>query len=99
MSDLHEWWLATELEDPEPTHVVTFRPVVRVRLALAPGAEASEVVAAAAAAWRRALSTAEGGPVAWTEQLWQQPLGDHGLVVRVEVPDAEVHVDPNEAET
>ncbi len=92
-ADLHGWWLATELTDPEVTHVVTFRPVVRVALALAPGAEASEVIAAATAAWRAALASAEGGPVAWSEQLWQRPLGDHGLVVRVEIPDAEVHVE------
>ena len=95
--DLHEWWLAAETRDPEVTHVVTFRPVVRIRLALVPGAKASEVIEAAAAAWRAGLSSAEEGPVAWSAELWQRPLGDDGLVVGVEVVASEMAVECQEA--
>lgn len=97
-ADLHEWWLATETEDPAPTHIITFRPVLRVRLALAPGADATRVIAAAVAAWTDGLSSTEEGPVAWAAELWQRPLGDDGLVVGVEVVAAETDVETEEGE-
>jgi len=96
-ADLHEWWLATESEDPPTSHVVTFRPVVRVRLALAPGADESQVIAAAIAAWKDGLASKEG-PVSWVAELWQRPLGDDGLVVGVEVVAADAAVEREEAE-
>jgi hypothetical protein len=72
MEERRRWWSTCEVADPEATHVVTFRPVVRVRLALVPGADAEEVIAGAVASW--------------TEELASTPdLAGEGVVLDVDV--------------
>ena len=79
------WWSACELADPEATHVVTFRPVVRVRLALVPAADAAVVIAGAVAAWTEELGGTDRGDGRWSSELWGSALSGEGMVVDVDV--------------
>lgn len=81
------WWSACELADPEATHVVTFRPVVRVRLALVPGADGAAVIAGAVAAWTEELASTDDGDGRWSSELWGSALAGEGMVVDVDVVD------------
>ena len=78
------WWAGAE---HEVTHEVTFRPVVRLRVAVPAGADVDEVVAAATASWARALEGCDDEGRRWVGELWFAALGDDALVVDVEVLD------------
>lgn len=79
------WWETCEIGDPEVTHVVTFRPVVRVRLALAPGADAGAAVARAVASWTEELASTDIGDGRWSSELWGSALVGDGVVIDVDV--------------
>ena len=80
-----QWWSTCEVADPEVTHVVTFRPVVRVRLALAPGADAEVVIAGAVASWTQELASTDDGDGRLSSELWGTALAGEGVVVAVDV--------------
>lgn len=79
------WWSTCEVADPETTHEVTFRPVVRVRLALAPGADPAAVIAGAVASWTEELASTADGDGRWSSELWGTALAGEGVVVDVDV--------------
>lgn len=79
------WWSTCEVADPEATHEVTFRPVVRVRLALAPRADAAGVIAGAVASWTQELASTDDGDGRWSSELWGDALAGEGVVVDVDV--------------
>ncbi|MFN2505155.1 MAG: hypothetical protein ABR540_13175 [Acidimicrobiales bacterium] len=79
------WWATCEDDDPEATHEITFRPVVRVRLALAPGADATAVIAGAVASWTQELASTDDGDGRWSSELWGTALEGEGVVVNVDV--------------
>ena len=80
------WWdSGGGRDDPPPSHVVEFRPVLRVRLALAPGADAEAVARAAAAYWAAALHGYDGQGRRWEAEFWGAGAGDDALVLGVEV--------------
>ena len=91
------WWASWEGEDqPPPTHVVEFRPVVRVQLAVAPGADAEAVAGAAVAAWQAALHGYDDQGRRWEAEFWGAGAGDAALVLGVEVVAATASVHPRE---
>lgn len=92
---LGAWWSRWEHEDPPATHVVTFRPVVQVRLALAPGVDPGRVIAEAARAWAGELSDQEAAGRRGRPEFWGASLGDSGLVVEVEHIDASYTIESN----
>ena len=79
------WWSTCELADPEVTHEVTLRPVVRVRLALAPGADVAAVIAGAVASWTQELASTPDVNGRWSSELWGTALEGEGVVVDVDV--------------
>jgi hypothetical protein len=85
MEERRRWWSTCEVADPEATHVVTFRPVVRVRLALVPGADAEEVIAGAVASWTEELASTPDGDGRWSSELWGTDLAGEGVVLDVDV--------------
>lgn len=95
-NSVEAWWSRWERDDPPATHVVTFRPVVQVRLALAPGVDADRVIAEAVAAWAGELSGDETPDGRGRAEFWGASLGDAGVVVEVDNIDAgyAVEADP-----
>ena len=93
--DIEAWWSRWEREDPPATHLVTFRPVVQVRVALAPGVDPDRVLAEAVAAWAGELSGEEPAEDRARAECWGASLGDAGLVVGVEHIDAGYSVEAN----
>ncbi len=89
------WWASWEEEDRPPTHVVEFRPVVRVRLAVAEGADADEVARTAAARWEAALHGYDERGNRAEAEFWGAGAGDDALVLGVEVLASELSVRPS----
>ncbi|MFP5319472.1 MAG: hypothetical protein ACLGI2_14420 [Acidimicrobiia bacterium] len=80
------WWDSGEgRDDPPPSHVVEFRPVLRVRLAVAPDADAEAVARAAAEYWAAALHGYDSEGRRWEAEFWGAGAGDDALVLGVEV--------------
>ncbi|MDQ3574582.1 MAG: hypothetical protein M3404_06625 [Actinomycetota bacterium] len=82
------WWARWQEEDPPATHVVTFRPVIRARLAVAPGADPTAVIEAAAASWDAALHSHDQAGNRWLADFWSHELGEDALVLSVESLDS-----------
>ena len=78
------WWEEAG-GDPPPTHLVEFRPVLRVRLALAPGADPVAVARDAAAYWAAALHGYDRRGRRWEAEFWGAGASDDALVLGVEV--------------
>lgn len=73
------WWADTDAV----THVVVFRPVVRLHVAVAPGADPEATIASAVEAWTAVLSGAgEEGRV--VDEPWVSGTAAELLVVEVE---------------
>ena len=90
-----QWWAGWEEEDRPPTHVVEFRPVVRIRLAVAEGADADEVARTAAARWAAALHGYDERGNRAEAEFWGAGAGDDALVLGVEVVASELSVRPS----
>jgi hypothetical protein len=89
------WWVNGEgRDDPPPTHVIEFRPVLRVELAVAPGADAEAVARAAAVQWAAALHGYDSEGRRWEPEFWGVGAGDDALVLGVEAQDATAEVRP-----
>lgn len=83
------WWTDADA----PTHVVVFRPVVRLHVAVAPGADPETAIATAVEAWTGVLGGAsEEGPV--VDEPWVPGSVGEVLVVRVEMLRASHSADP-----
>lgn len=94
------WWEGDGgRDDPPPTHVVEFRPVVRVHVAMAPGADATAVAQSAAAYWAAALHGYDNQGRRWEAEFWGAGASDDALVLGVEVVAAEHSIadDPGRA--
>ena len=90
-----QWWASWEEEDRPPTHVVEFRPVVRIRLAVAEGADADEVARTAAARWETALHGYDEGGNRAEAGFWGAGAGHDVLVLGLEVVASDVAVRPS----
>ena len=90
-----QWWAGWEEEDRPPTNVVDFRPVVRIRLAVAEGADADEVARTAAARWEAALHGYDEQGNRAEAEFWGAGAGDDALVLGVEIVAGELSVRPS----
>ena len=90
-----QWWASWEEEDRPPTHVVEFRPVVRIRLAVAEGADPNQVARAAAIRWETALHGYDDRGNRSEAEFWGAGAGDDALVLGVEVVASQLSVRPS----
>ena len=89
------WWeSAAGGDDPPPTHVVEFRLVLRVRVAVVPDADAEAVAADAAARWAAALHGYGPGGERDEAEFWGAGAGPDAVVLGVEVAAADASVRP-----
>lgn len=88
-SPAEPWWADADA----PTHVVVFRPVVRLHVAVAPDADPETAIASAVEAWTGVLGGApEEGPV--VDEPWVSGTVGEVLVVRVEALRVSHSVEP-----
>ena len=78
----------SEVPRVRPTRVVTFRPVVRVELAVAPGVGAEEATTIAIASWAAALSGTDDAGAPAAAPWWARDLHEVAHIVSVELQGA-----------